>query len=114
MRVLVIVTTLLVAQAARAGSVPFPEIDSGPVCEEFAQKAPERLRGIVGGVAAAIDPEKVKESARAGCVKAHDATRKQVRALWDRATDAQRRTCQGKTASYAELGLCLSQVTKVR
>jgi hypothetical protein len=109
MRVIVIATALLAAQAARAGSVPFPEIDSGPVCEEFAQKAPEKLRGIVGGVAAAIDPEKVKESARAGCLKAQDATRKQVRAMWDRATDAQRRACQGKTASYAELGVCLSR-----
>ena len=108
MRVIVIATALLV-QAARAGTVPFPEIDSGPVCEEFAQKAPEKLRGIVGGVAAAIDPEKVKENARLGCLKAQDATRKQVRAMWDRATDAQRRTYQGKTSSYAELGLCLSQ-----
>ena len=109
MRVIVFATALLAAQVARAGSVQFPEIDSGPACEEFAQKAPEKLRGIVGGVAAAIDPEKVKENARVGCLKAQDAARKQVRAMWDKATDAQRRTCQGKTASYAELGLCLSQ-----
>jgi hypothetical protein len=109
MRVIVIATALLAAHAARAGSVPFPEIDSGPVCEEFAQKAPEKLRGIVGGVAATIDPEKVKENARVSCLKAQDATRKQVRAMWDRATDTQRRTCQGKTANYAELGLCLSR-----
>ena len=109
MRVMVIAAALLSAQAARAGSLPFPEIDPVPVCEEFARKAPERLRGIIGGVAGAVDPEKVKENARVGCLKAHDATRKQVRAIWDKATDAQRRTCQGKSASYAELGLCLSQ-----
>jgi hypothetical protein len=108
-RAIVLATALLAAQAARAGSVPFPEIDPGPVCEEFAQKAPERLRGILGGVAGAVDPEKVKENARAGCLKAQDATRKQVRTMWERAPDAQRKVCQGKTASYAELGLCLSQ-----
>ena len=109
MRVIVFATALLAAQVARAGSVQFPEIDSGPVCEEFAQKAPEKLRGIVGGVAAAIDPEKVKENARLGCLKAQEATRREVRTMWDKATDARRRACQAKVANYTELGLCLHQ-----
>ena len=109
MRVLVFATALLAAQAARAGSVPFPEIDLGPVCEEFAQKAPEELRRTFGGVAAAINPEKVKANARAGCLKAQEAARREVRTMWDKATDARRRTCQVKVANYAELGLCLLQ-----
>jgi hypothetical protein len=64
MRPIVIAIVLLAAYTARAGSVPFPEIDSGPLCEEFAQKAPKGLQGILGGVGSVVDPEKVKDSAR--------------------------------------------------
>jgi hypothetical protein len=91
----------------RAGSVAFPEIDPGPVCEEFAKKAPEYLRDVLGG--AAVDPERVKENARASCLYVQDTARKRVRAIWDKTTDAQRRACQAKVANYAELGLCLSE-----
>jgi hypothetical protein len=95
--------------AARAGSVPFPEIDSGPVCEEFARKAPEQLRGVLGGMAGAINPEKLKENARAGCLKVQDEARKQARGMWDKAPDVRRKACQAKAANYAELAVCLSQ-----
>jgi hypothetical protein len=108
MRVIVIATALLAAQASRAGSVPFPEIDSSRVCEEYAQKAPDQLRGILGN-ALKIDAEKVKENARVACLKAQDASRKEVRKMWDGAPDAVRRACQAKAANYAELGLCLLQ-----
>ena len=109
MRPIVIAIALLAAQTARAGSVPFPEIDSGPPCEEFAQKAPKGLQGILGGVGSVVDLEKVKDNARAGCLKAQEASRKQARSMWEKAPDALRRTCQAKATNYVELGLCLVQ-----
>ena len=109
MRLIVIVVALVAAHAARAGSESFPEIDPGPLCEEFAQKAPKGLQGILGGAGSLVDPEKVKGNARAGCLKAQEASRKQARSMWDKAPDALRRTCQAKATNYVELGLCLVQ-----
>jgi hypothetical protein len=104
MRRIIIAVALLAAHAAHA-ELPFPDIDSRPMCEEQAQKAPKALQGILGGV---VDPEKVKETARAGCRKAEEAMRDQARATWDKAPDALRRKCKGKV-SYAALALCLMQ-----
>jgi hypothetical protein len=109
MRPIVIVVVLLAAHAAHAGSVPFPEIDPGPLCEDLAQKAAKGLQGILGGVGSVVDPQKVKDNARAGCLKAQEASRKQARSMWDKAPDALRSTCQAKAANYVELGLCLGQ-----
>jgi hypothetical protein len=109
MRTIVIAIVLLAAHTARAGSVPFPEIDSGPLCEDFAQKAPKGLQGILGAVGSVVDPQKVKDNARASCLKAQEASRKQARSMWDKAPDALRRSCQAKATSYVELGLCLVQ-----
>ena len=109
MRPIMIAVALLAAQTARAGSVPFPEIDPAPLCEQFAQKAPKELQGILGSVGAVVDPQKVKDNARASCLKAQEASRKQARSMWDNAPDALRRACQAKAPIYVELGLCLVQ-----
>jgi len=112
MRPIVIAIALLVAHTARAGSVPFPEFDPRPLCEEFAQRAPKGLQvlqGILGGAGSAADPEKVKENARAGCLKAQEASRKHARSQWDKAPDVLRKTCQAKATTYVELDLCLVQ-----
>jgi hypothetical protein len=107
MRFIVIAIALVAAHTARADPVPFPEIDPGPMCEELAQKAPKGLQGVLGGLGSVVDPEKVKETAH--CLKTQEASRKEVRAMWDQAPDALRRTCQAKAANYAELGLSLLQ-----
>jgi hypothetical protein len=104
MRRILIVVVLLFAHPACA-ELPFPEIDSRPMCEEQAQQAPKSLQGILGGV---VDPEKVKKTARAGCLKAEAAMRDKARPMWDKAPDAQRQKCKGKV-SYAALALCLLQ-----
>ena len=91
MRLMMIAAALLAAQAAGADAVPFPEIDSGPICDKAAQNAPDQP----------------KESIRAMCLQAEDGNRADARAMWDGAPDASRRACQARTASYAELALCL-------
>ena len=88
---MVITIVLLAAQAARADPVPFPEIDSGPICEKAAQNAPDQP----------------KEISRAVCLQAQNGNRADARAMWDGAPDAARRACQATAASYAELALCL-------
>jgi hypothetical protein len=91
MRLMVIAMALLAAQAARADQVPFPEFDSGPICEKAAQNAPDQP----------------KESTRAVCLQTQNGNRADARVMWDSAPDAARRACQTTAASYAELALCL-------
>ena len=67
------------------------------------------LQGILGGVGSAVDPEKVKDNARAGCLKAQEASRKHARSMWDKAPDVLRKTYLAKATSYVELDLCLVQ-----
>ena len=67
------------------------------------------LQGILGGVGSAVDPEKVKDNARAGCLKAQEASRKHARSMWDKAPDVLRKTYRAKATSYVELDLCLVQ-----
>jgi hypothetical protein len=93
MRFKVIAAALFAAQAVHADTVPFPEIDSGPICEKAAQNASDQP----------------KESIRAVCLQTQDGNRAEARAMWDGAPDALRRACQARTASYAELTLCLLQ-----
>jgi hypothetical protein len=93
MRFKVIAAALLAAQAARADAVPFPDIDSGPICERAAQTASDQP----------------KESIRAVCLETQNGNRAEARAMWDGAPDVLRRACQARTASYAELALCLLQ-----
>jgi hypothetical protein len=91
MRLMVIAAALLAAQTARADPIPFPEIDSGPICEKATQNAPDQP----------------KENIRAVCLQAQDGNRADARAMWEGAPEAARRLCQARTASYAELALCL-------
>jgi hypothetical protein len=108
MRNIVVAVALVAAHPAHADPVPFPVIDPGPLCEQLAERAPNRLKGLLEGAGAVVDAEKVKETARAGCLTAQEEGREQVRAMWDQAPDTLRRTCQAN-ASYPEVALCLLQ-----
>jgi hypothetical protein len=108
MRSIVIAVVLLAAHPAHADPVPFPVIDPGPLCEQLAEGAPNRLKGLLEGAGVVVDAEKVKETARVGCLTAQEASRDQARLMWDKAPDALRRTCQAN-ASYPEMALCLLQ-----
>jgi hypothetical protein len=102
MRPIIIAVALLAAHPERA-ELPFPEIERGLVCERRAESASKKVQDVLGG-----DFEKLKETARAGCLKTQEAIRQQARTMWDKAPDALRRNCKGE-ASYPALALCLLQ-----
>jgi len=101
MRVFVISGLLVAAQAACVKQLPFPEIDSKPICEKFVAEQVRRQM--------LADPKKVKDDALTACLRAQAENRQQARRIWDETSEAKHWVCRTYHDAYADLSSCLSQ-----